>query len=157
MAGTDDGPAAVLRRFLAERADEITAEVVGEIAARVPAYTHLRAGDVSNLVREAIAVYSGAREASAVLPVFRALGAGEALAGHDIRYFECALRTAARVLVRRTANAAARLYPPTAEFITIMEIAFTAEDELVGAAVEGHHRAARPGVARLRYPLFSDN
>ncbi|NKZ03109.1 hypothetical protein [Actinomadura latina] len=146
-----------LQRFLADRIDEITAEMVGEIAARVPAYTHLRPGEISNLVEEAIAVYSGAREPRAVLPVFRALGAGEACAGHDVRHLESALRTGARVLVRRTAGAAARLYPPTAEFITVMETAFTAESAIVGAAVDAYRRAARPAVARRLYPLLSGN
>ncbi|NVI88270.1 hypothetical protein [Actinomadura sp. BRA 177] len=146
-----------LHRFLADRIDEITAEMAGEIAARVPAYTHLSPGEIANLVKEAIAAYSGACEARAVLPVFRALGASEACAGHDVRHFESALRTAARVLVRRTAGAAARLYPPTAEYITVMETAFSAESEIVGAAVDGHRRAARPAVARRLYPLLSGN
>ncbi|MFA1546441.1 hypothetical protein [Actinomadura chokoriensis] len=146
-----------LQRFLADRIDEITAEVAGEVTARVPAYTHLRPGEISNLVREAIAAYSGACEARAVLPVFRALGASEACAGHDVGHFESALRTAARVLVRRTAGAAARLYPPTAEFIAVMETAFTAESEIVGAAVDSYRRAARPAVARRLHPLLSDN
>jgi len=146
-----------LQRFLADRVDEITAEVAREVADRVPAYTHLRPAEISNLVREAIAAYSGACEARAVLPVFRALGASEACAGHDARHFESALRTAARVLVRRTAGAAARLYPPTAEFIRVMETAFTAESEIVGAAVDGHRRATHPAVARRIHPLLSKN
>ncbi len=156
MPGTNDGRAA-LYRFLADRADEITAEVAGEVAARVPAYTRLGPDEIATLVTEAIAVYSGAREARAVLPVFRALGAGEACAGHDVRHFESALRTAARVLVRRTAGAASRLYPPTAEFIAVMRTAFTAESAIVEAAIDGHRRATRPAVARRRYPLLSDN
>lgn len=146
-----------LYRFLADRIDEITAETAAEIAARVPAYTHLRPAEIANLVAEAIAVYTGAREPRAVLPVFRALGASEACAGHDAGHFESALRTGARVLVRRTAGAAARLYPPTAEFIAVMETAFTAETEIVGAAVDGHRRAARPAVARRLHPLLTEN
>jgi hypothetical protein len=145
-----------LDRFLADRLDEITAEVAGEIAARVPAYTHLRAGEILALVRDALAVYTGALEASAVLDAFRDLGAGEARAGQDVRHFESALRTGARVLVRRTADAAAVLYPPTAEFVAVMETAFTAENEIVGAAVEGHRRARQFGMSRLS-GLLSEN
>jgi hypothetical protein len=146
-----------LDTFLADRLHEITAEVVGEITARVPAYGHLRAGEIRALVRDALAVYTGALEAGAVLDAFRDLGASEARAGQDVRHFESALRTGARVLIRRTAGAAACLYPPTAEFIAVMETAFTAEDELVGAAVEGHHRARRPDVARRLYSLLTEN
>ncbi|TDD74533.1 hypothetical protein E1293_29445 [Actinomadura darangshiensis] len=146
-----------LDQFLADRIDEITAEVTGEIAARVPVYAHLRATEILNVVRDALAVYAGACEASAVLPVFRALGAGEACAGQDVRHLESALRTGARVLVRRTASAAARLYPPTAEYITVMETAFIAEGELVGAAVDGHRRAMRPAVASRLSSLLSGN
>lgn len=146
-----------LEKFLADRLDEITAEVVGEITTRVPAYTHLRPGAVLTLVRDALSVYTGARDKTAVLDAFRDLGAGEARAGKDVRHFESALRTGARVLVRRTANAAARLYPPTTEFITVMENVFTAENEIVEAAVEAHHRAMRPEIARRLYTLLSEN
>lgn len=132
-----------LERFLTDRLDEITAEVVGEINARVPAYTHLRRGAVLRLVRDALSLYTGASDTSAVLDAFRDLGASEARAGHDVRHLESALRAGARVLVRRTAGAAARLYPPTIEFISVMETAFTAESELVQAAMEGHRRAMR--------------
>ncbi len=38
-----------------------------------------------------------------------------------------------------------------------METAFSAESEIVGAAVDGHRRAARPAVARRLYPLLSGN
>ncbi|WP_433465327.1 hypothetical protein [Spirillospora sp. CA-128828] len=146
-----------LDQFLTDRIDEITAEVVGEITTCVPAYTHLRPGEILSLVRDALAVYTGALEASAVLAAFRDLGVGEALAGQDVRHFESALRTGARVLVRRTADAAARLYPPTSEFIAVMETAFTAEHAIVGAAVDAHHRAARPEVTRRLYSLLSKN
>ncbi|XRQ07149.1 hypothetical protein ACN3XK_63285 [Actinomadura welshii] len=141
-----------LERFLTDRLDEIIAEVVCEITSRVPGYTHVRPGAVAPLVRGALSGYLGARDRTAVLDSFRVLGAGEARAGQDIRHFESALRTGARVLIRRTANAAARLYPPTAEYVTVMETAFSAENEIVEAAVAGHHGAA----CRLR-PLFSEN
>ncbi|TDC64358.1 hypothetical protein E1200_20455 [Actinomadura sp. GC306] len=131
-----------LERFLTDRLDEITAEVVREINVRVPAYAHVRAGAVGTLVRDAVSAYLGARDKTAVLDAFRVLGAGEARAGHDVRHFETAMRTGARVIVRRTANAAAHLYPPTAEYITVMETAFSAEDELVKAAVDGARTTA---------------
>ncbi|MBB4778873.1 hypothetical protein [Actinomadura livida] len=131
-----------LERFLTARLDEITAEVVHEISLRVPAYTHVRAGAVGTLVRDAVSAYLGARDKTAVLDSFRVLGAGEARAGHDVHHFETAMRTGARVIVRRTANAAARLYPPTAEYITVMETAFSAENEIVKAAVESARATA---------------
>ncbi|MFD0538800.1 hypothetical protein ACFQY7_38795 [Actinomadura luteofluorescens] len=92
-----------LDQFLTDRLDEITAEVAGEIAERVPAYTHLSPREILALVRDALAAYTGARETGTVLDAFRALGASEARAGQDVRHFESALRTGARVLIRRTA------------------------------------------------------
>lgn len=146
-----------LERFLTDRLDEITAEVVGEITTRVPAYTHVRAGAVLRLVQDALAGYLGARDKRAVLDSFRDLGAGEARAGQEIHDFESALRTGARVVVRRTANAAARIYPPTAEFMTVMETAFAAEEEIVDAAVDGHCRAMRPDMDRRLHALLNGN
>ncbi|NDU74278.1 hypothetical protein GWI34_16785 [Actinomadura sp. DSM 109109] len=146
-----------LDQFLTDRLDEITAEVAGEIAERVPAYTHLRPREILALVRAALAAYTGTRDTGAVLDAFRDLGASEARAGHDVRHFESALRTGARVLIRRTAGAAARLYPPTAEYISVMEHAFTAECRIVQAAVEGHHHAGRRAPVRRLHPLFSEN
>ncbi|MEV3926918.1 hypothetical protein [Actinomadura coerulea] len=146
-----------LDQFLADRLDEITAEVAGEIAERVPAYTHLRAREILALVRDALAAYTGARDTGTVLDAFRALGAGEARAGQDVRHFESALRTGARVLIRRTAGAAARLYPPTAEYVTVMEHAFSAEGRIVQAAVEGHRRAGRRAGTRRLPTLVSEN
>ncbi|WP_141579804.1 hypothetical protein [Actinomadura sp. WMMA1423] len=146
-----------LDQFLTDRLDEITAEVAGEIAERVPAYTHLRPREILALVRDALAAYTGARETGAVLDAFRALGASEARAGQDLRHFESALRTGARVLIRRTAGAAARLYPPTAEYIDVMEKAFSAECRIVQAAVEGHHRAGRRDAVCRFYTLVSEN
>lgn len=146
-----------LDQFLADRLDEITAEVAGEIAERVPAYTHLRAREILALVRDALAAYTGACDTGTVLDAFRALGAGEARAGQDVRHFESALRTGARVLIRRTAGAAARLYPPTAEYVTVMEHAFSAEGRIVQAAVEGHRRAGRRAGTRRLPTLVSEN
>ncbi|MGI5205790.1 hypothetical protein ACQEU6_29970 [Spirillospora sp. CA-108201] len=146
-----------LDQFLTDRLDEITAEVAGEIAERVPAYTHLRAREILALVRDALSAYTGARETGAVLDAFRALGASEARAGQDVRHFESALRTGARVLIRRTAGAAARLYPPTAEYITVMEQAFSAEGRIVQAAVEGYRGAGRRHGTRRLSTLVSDN
>ncbi|MFG2088670.1 MULTISPECIES: hypothetical protein [unclassified Spirillospora] len=146
-----------LEQFLTERLDEITAEVVGEITTRVPAYTHVRASAVLTLVRDALTGYLGVRDRGAVLDSFRDLGASEAHAGQEIHHFESALRAGARVVVRRTANAAARIYPPTTEFITVMETAFTAEEEIVDAAVDGHCRAMRPEMDRRLHALLSEN
>lgn len=137
-----------LERFLTDRVDEIAAEIVQEISARVPGYAHVRAGAVGTLVRGALAAYLGARDKTGVLEAFRVLGAGEARAGQDVRRFESALRAGARVLVRRTASAAARFYPPTGEYITVMETAFSAEKEIVEAAVEGHHLASLRALTR---------
>ena len=145
-----------LERFLTDRLEEITAEVVGEIATRVPAYTHLRAGAVLDLVRAALSGYLGARDKTAVLDSFRDLGASEARAGHEIHHFECAVRTGARVVVRRTASAAAGIYPPATEYVTVMETAFTAEGEIVEAAVDGHCRAMRPDMDRRLRALLTD-
>ncbi|MEU8798053.1 hypothetical protein [Spirillospora sp. NPDC048819] len=145
-----------LEQFLTDRLDEITAEVVDEITARVPAYARLRTGAVLTLVRDALSGYLGARDRTAVLDAFRDLGASEARAGHEIHHFESALRTGARVVVRRTANAAARVYPPAAEFIAVMETAFTAEEEIVDAAVDGHCRAMRPEMDRRLHALLSE-
>ncbi len=142
-----------LERFLTDHVDEIAAEIVQEISARVPGYAHVRAGAVGTLVRGALAAYLGPRDKTSVLEAFRVLGAGEARAGQDVRRFESALRAGARVLVRRTASAAARFYPPTGEYITVMETAFSAEKEIVEAAVEGHHLAS----LRALHPLFSQN
>ncbi|MGP4022933.1 hypothetical protein [Actinomadura sp. 3N407] len=146
-----------LEQFLTDRLDEITTEVVGEITVRVPAYAHLRAGAVVRLVRDALSVYAGGGDRTAVLDSFRDLGAGAARAGHDVHHFESALRTGARVLVRRTAGAAARLYQPTTEFITVMERAFTAEGEIVEAAVDGHCQAMRPEMDRRLHALLAEN
>ncbi|TDC86837.1 hypothetical protein [Actinomadura sp. 7K507] len=146
-----------LEQFLTERLDEIIAEVVGEITARVPAYTHLRTHAVLALVRDALSGYLGAHDKTAVLDSFRDLGASEARAGHEIHHFECAVRTGARVVVRRTASAAARLYPPTTEYVTVMETAFTAEGEIVEAAVDGHCQAMRPEMDRRLHALLTEN
>lgn len=149
-----------LERFLTDRLDEITAEVVGEITSRVPAYTHLRAGAVLRLVRDALPFYAGGCDragGAAVLDAFRAVGAGEARAGQDVRHLESALRTGARVLIRRTAAAAARLYPPTAEFVTVMETAFRAESAIVEAAMEGHRRVVGPRHVQYFSTLVSEN
>jgi hypothetical protein len=141
--------------LLAERLDEITAEIVGEIAGRVPAYTGLSAAMILTLVRDALTVYTGAQDRGAALDHFRRLGAHEARAGQDVRHLESALRSGARVLIRRTANAAARVHPPNTEFIAVMESAFSAEDQIVEAAVDGHHRAARPRNGSRLYPLVA--
>ena len=133
-----------LHRLLTDRLDEITADVVREVAGRVPGCALPRRGAVFRLVRDALPVYAGAADRAAVLDAFRDLGADQARAGQDVRRLERALRAGARVLVARTATVAARLYPPTAEFVAVMENAFIAEQEIVQAAVDGHRRAARP-------------
>ncbi|WP_378322261.1 hypothetical protein [Actinomadura fibrosa] len=144
-----------MTRHLRDDLNEIAAEVAREIAARVPAYGHVRNAAVAGPVRDALSVCAGGQDRLTALDAFRRLGAREARAGQDVRHLESALRAGARVLIGRTASTAARIYPPTTEFVSVMETAFTAEKEIVTAAVEGHAEAARPTMTRRLRTLLS--
>ncbi|OLT16072.1 hypothetical protein BJF79_18640 [Actinomadura sp. CNU-125] len=126
---------------LIHRLDEITAEVAGDITARVPVYAHLPDKVVTRALRDALVIYAGAHGKPAALDWFRRLGARSARAGQDVRQLESALRMGARVLVREMAGAAACLYPPNDEFVAVMERAFTGEAEIIDAALTAHHIA----------------
>lgn len=129
-------------RYLTGHLDEIAAEVAGEIAARGHTCGFLRDLDLRTPVRDALAVCANTERKAAALEAFRDLGVQAAHAGQDARVVETALRAGGRVLVRRLANAAARLYPPTGEFVSVMEDAFTGENEFVSVAIEAHRLAA---------------
>ncbi|WP_030163410.1 hypothetical protein [Spirillospora albida] len=129
-------------RYLTGHLDEIAAEVAGEITARGAACGFLRDLDLRTPVLDALAVCTNTDGKAAALAAFRDLGAQAARAGQDAHVVEAALRAGGRVLVRRLANAAATLYPPTGEFITVMEDAFTGESEFVRAAIDAHRLAA---------------